>query len=142
MGNLSYCRFENTSGDLIDCQEAIENGQMSVDMSDNEREGLEIILNCCEEIYHMSDEIRDALKRWDDNDEQMKREEKEYQEELEREKRLAEEERQANLTDEEIETENTADDIKKIVLKVLSGCPETSSPQYKLLNNLKQLKYE
>tara|TARA_R100001460_G_scaffold104533_1_gene150334 strand:- start:639 stop:1064 length:426 start_codon:yes stop_codon:yes gene_type:complete len=140
MGNMSYCRFENTSGDLIDCQEAIENGEMSVEMSEYEREGLEIILNCCEEIYHMSDEIRDALKRWDDNDEQMKREEEEELERIEEEKRLAEEERQANLTDEEIETENTSTDIKKIVLEVLSGCPETSSPQYKLLNNLRQFK--
>jgi len=81
---MSYCRFENTSGDLIDCQEAIENGEMSVEMSEYEREGLEIILNCCEEIYHMSDEIRDALKRWDDNDEQMKREEEEERKEAQR----------------------------------------------------------
>ena len=44
MGNLSYCRFENTSGDLIDCAEAIENGEMSVDMNNYEREGLEISL--------------------------------------------------------------------------------------------------
>ncbi len=81
MGNMSYCRFENTSGDLIDCQEAIGNGEMSVDMSEHEREGLEIILNACEEIYHMSDEIREALKRWDDNDEQMKRDEEEERKE-------------------------------------------------------------
>ena len=85
MGNLSYCRFGNTSGDLIDCQEAIENGEMSVDMSDDEREGLEIILNACEEIYHMSDEIKEALKRWDDNDEQMKREEEKERKEAQRE---------------------------------------------------------
>jgi len=85
MGNMSYCRFENTSRDLIDCQEAIENGQMSVDMSDDEREGLEIILNACEEIYHMSDEIKEALKRWDDNDEQMKREEEKERKEAQRE---------------------------------------------------------
>jgi len=25
MGNMSYCRFENTSRDLSDCEEAIEN---------------------------------------------------------------------------------------------------------------------
>ena len=72
---MSYCRFENTSGDLIDCREAIENGEMSVEMSQHEREGLEILLDACEEIYHMSDEIKDALRRWDDHDEEMKREE-------------------------------------------------------------------
>ncbi len=26
MANMSYCRFENTIGDLRDCREAIENG--------------------------------------------------------------------------------------------------------------------
>ena len=79
MGNMSYCRFENTSGDLIDCREAIENGEMSVEMSQHERDGLEILLDACEEIYHLKDDIEDALKRWDDNDEEMKREEEEAQ---------------------------------------------------------------
>lgn len=29
MSNMSYCRFENTSRDLDDCIEAIENGQIN-----------------------------------------------------------------------------------------------------------------
>ena len=29
MGNMSYCRFENTSKDLDDCIQAIENNEIS-----------------------------------------------------------------------------------------------------------------
>lgn len=80
MGNLSYCRFENTSGDVIDCAEAIENGEMSVDMSNYEREGLEILLDACERIVDMKDEIEEAIEKWDKNDEKMERmQEKEEQ---------------------------------------------------------------
>ena len=42
MGNMSYCRFENTADDLQDCVYAIENGEMSVDMSDYEADAYEI----------------------------------------------------------------------------------------------------
>ena len=29
MGNMSYCRFENTARDLKDCVQAINNGEMN-----------------------------------------------------------------------------------------------------------------
>ena len=111
MGNMSYCRFENTSGDLIDCREAIECGEMSVEMSQHEREGLEILLDACEEIYHMSDDIREALKRWDDHDEEMKREEEEAQ-------RRWEEEEQAKKPPQQLEAEKNTDDFAELIDKL------------------------
>ena len=43
MGNMSYCRFKNTSLDLGDCLDAIEN-QDYRDLADFERDGLEALL--------------------------------------------------------------------------------------------------
>ena len=44
MGNMSYCRFENTAHDLRDCLDAIQNRETE-DLSTYEVEGLEKILN-------------------------------------------------------------------------------------------------
>ena len=49
MGNMSYCRFKNTSMDLLDCLEAIENNELD-DLVDYEYEGIQDILDCCEAI--------------------------------------------------------------------------------------------
>ena len=49
MGNMSYCRFKNTSMDLQDCLEAIENEEIH-DLVDYEYEGIRDILNYCEAI--------------------------------------------------------------------------------------------
>ena len=46
---MSNCRFKNTSMDLWDCLEAIENNEIH-DMADYEYEGTRDILECCEEI--------------------------------------------------------------------------------------------
>jgi len=49
MGNMSYCRFKNTSMDLGDCLEAIENEEIH-DLVDYEYEGIRDILDYCEAI--------------------------------------------------------------------------------------------
>ena len=49
MGNMSYCRFKNTSMDLGDCLEAIENNEIE-DLVDYEYEGIRDILDYCEAI--------------------------------------------------------------------------------------------
>ena len=41
MSNMSYCRFNNTSKDLGDCLDAIENGAHTEDLNSYERNGLE-----------------------------------------------------------------------------------------------------
>ena len=119
MGNMSYCRFEKTSGDLIDCREAIENGEMSVEMSQHERDGLEILLDACEEIYHLKDDIEDALKRWDDHDEEMKREEEEAQ-------KRWEEEEQAKKPPQQLEAEKNTDDFAELIDKLCEHLGGTS----------------
>ena len=60
MANMSYCRFENTSKDLRDCLQAIENGETD-DLCSYERDGLEQLLSDCEEIFHMKGEIEEVL---------------------------------------------------------------------------------
>tara|TARA_R100000773_G_scaffold44487_2_gene45826 strand:- start:198 stop:410 length:213 start_codon:yes stop_codon:yes gene_type:complete len=62
MGNMSYCRFENTARDLRDCVRAIERGQTD-DMSNYEAEGLEDLLSLSQEIVNMEDEIKEVLER-------------------------------------------------------------------------------
>ena len=61
MGNMSYCRFENTSRDLRDCLQAIENGEID-DLDSYERDGLESLLDYCEKIFSMKEEIEETLK--------------------------------------------------------------------------------
>ena len=62
MGNMSYCRFENTASDLADCLDALENGAHTEDLSSYERRGLEDLLNYCQEILDMKEEIEEALE--------------------------------------------------------------------------------
>ena len=52
MGNMSYCRFENTSNDLIDCMEALEelDAEQVYEMSSYEREGLLELVRLSNEI--------------------------------------------------------------------------------------------
>jgi hypothetical protein len=61
MGNMSYCRFENTSRDLLDCLNAIKNGELD-DLSSYEKDGLESLLEYCETIFFMKEEIEETLK--------------------------------------------------------------------------------
>ena len=60
MGNMSYCRFENTSRDLRDCLDAIENEEID-DLSSYEKDGLESLLEYCEAIFFMKEEIEETL---------------------------------------------------------------------------------
>ena len=61
MGNMSYCRFENTSRDLRDCLQAIENGELD-DLDPFEKDGLESLLEYCETIFFMKEEIEQTIK--------------------------------------------------------------------------------
>jgi len=61
MGNMSYCRFENTSRDLLDCLDAIQSGEID-DLNDYEQSGLRGILEYAKEIVDMEEEIIDSLE--------------------------------------------------------------------------------
>lgn len=55
MPNMSYCRFENTSNDIQDCIDALEEEnwdfeQMIVDASDTEAEGMRDFVRLCREV--------------------------------------------------------------------------------------------
>ena len=60
MGNMSYCRFKNTSMDLKDCLEAIENNEIE-DLVDYEYEGIQDILDCCEAILEYKARLEEAI---------------------------------------------------------------------------------
>ena len=78
MGNMSYCRFENTAEDLEDCVHAIENGEMTVEMSDYEVDALQDLLNHSLSIAAMKREIETAIDKWHEHDKKMQEEENEY----------------------------------------------------------------
>jgi hypothetical protein len=61
MGNMSYCRFENTSKDLMDCQQAIVNGETE-DLNDYEVDGLRRLLDFSKRIVDMESDIEEAIR--------------------------------------------------------------------------------
>tara|TARA_R100000773_G_C4186603_1_gene94141 strand:+ start:415 stop:609 length:195 start_codon:yes stop_codon:yes gene_type:complete len=60
MGNMSYCRFENTANDLQDCVNAINRGETD-ELNEYEKSGLAEILKLSEYIVDMKDYINDIL---------------------------------------------------------------------------------
>ena len=51
MGNMSYCRFQNTRSDLEDCRDALdEMGQDIESLSDEEREAAADLIDICRHI--------------------------------------------------------------------------------------------
>ena len=61
MPNMSYCRFENTLRDLVDCQEALDdNGIRGVedDASEHERASVRELIRRCKMI---ADDYGDAV---------------------------------------------------------------------------------
>jgi len=63
MGNMSYCRFENTARDLQDCVRAIENGDV-YDFSQWELAGFEKLIRLANEIVGMDDETELIIARY------------------------------------------------------------------------------
>lgn len=57
---MSYCRFENTSADLEDCLDAIQNGEF-IDLSPYEQSGLRNLLETCQNILTYKEEIEDEI---------------------------------------------------------------------------------
>ena len=61
MGNMSYCRFENTARDLADCVDALNNGHTE-DLSSYERRGLSDLLYYARRIVHYEDDIEEIVE--------------------------------------------------------------------------------
>ena len=62
MGNMSYCRCENTAADLRDCLSAIHRGETD-DLSSYEIAGLTNIMDMANELVEMEDDIIELLNR-------------------------------------------------------------------------------
>ena len=60
MGNMSYCRFENTARDLQDCVNALIKGEAE-DLSHYELNGLAQILEYANDIIDMEEYINEIL---------------------------------------------------------------------------------
>ena len=62
MGNMSYCRFENTANDLQDCVRALKfDIYEAEDLSHYELNGLARILECANDIIDMEEYINEIL---------------------------------------------------------------------------------
>ena len=63
MSNMSYCRFQNTSIDLADCLDALENHWDMDDLSTDEVNGLENLLADARELVYMEDTINEIIDK-------------------------------------------------------------------------------
>ena len=60
MANMSYCRFENTYRDLMDCIQALSNNGAS-DLSDRELGYANMMIHLCEDMINYEDEVLDEV---------------------------------------------------------------------------------
>jgi len=64
MGNMSYCRFENTANDLKDCVWALNNEEIRQgDLRNYEIRGLKDLLDYARDIVNMEDYIKDVVRK-------------------------------------------------------------------------------
>jgi len=66
MGNMSYCRFENTAQDLQDCVRAIENGDV-YDFSSYELNGFKKLIRLAGELVNMDYETAEIIEHYKRN---------------------------------------------------------------------------
>jgi len=57
MANMSYCRFENTYSDLVDCNDALSDESLD-ELSESERNYAMKLIKLCKEI---SDDFSDEV---------------------------------------------------------------------------------
>ena len=67
---MSYCRFENTVGDLQDCIEAIRDWEEECkDLNSYEMRALKDLLEQAREIVELEDDILDIIEYNENNEE-------------------------------------------------------------------------
>jgi len=64
MPNMSYCRFENTARDLLDCVNAINRGEIH-ELNNYELDGLKDILDLAEQIVDNREYIDQVIEDYD-----------------------------------------------------------------------------
>jgi uroporphyrinogen-III decarboxylase len=62
MANMSYCRFENTYRDLVDCLRALSDSGAD-SLSDRELQYANMMMQLCEDFHqNYEDEVYDEIK--------------------------------------------------------------------------------
>ena len=63
MGNMSYCRFENTANDLQDCLNAINRGETD-ELNEYEVQGLQRLIDICNDIINEEEYIKEIIESY------------------------------------------------------------------------------
>ena len=66
MGNMSYCRFENTLADMRDCLYALENGLDAEELSDYEISALRSFADTARQIARFESNIYNAIEEFEE----------------------------------------------------------------------------
>ena len=65
MGNMSYCRFENTLADMRDCLNALENGLDVEELSDYEINALRDFADTARQIAGFENNIYNVIEEYE-----------------------------------------------------------------------------
>ena len=66
MGNMSYCRFENTLADMRDCLHALENGLDAEELSEYEIRALRNFADTANEIMAFEQRIENVIEEFEE----------------------------------------------------------------------------
>jgi hypothetical protein len=66
MGNMSYCRFENTLADMRDCLYALENGLDAEELSEYEISALQDFADTARQIARFESKIYDVIGEFEE----------------------------------------------------------------------------
>ena len=65
MGNMSYCRFENTLADMRDCLYALEDGLDVEELSEYEINALSEFADVARQIARFEGNIRNVIEQYE-----------------------------------------------------------------------------
>ena len=65
MGNMSYCRFENTLADMRDCLHALENGLDAEELSEYEISALRSFADTARQIAAFENNIYNVIEDYE-----------------------------------------------------------------------------
>ena len=65
MGNMSYCRFENTLADMRDCLRALENGVDAEELSEYEISALRNFAGMAQAIADYEQQIENVIEEYE-----------------------------------------------------------------------------
>tara|TARA_B100001939_G_scaffold219106_1_gene188585 strand:- start:94 stop:297 length:204 start_codon:yes stop_codon:yes gene_type:complete len=65
MGNMSYCRFENTLADMQDCLNALQNGLDAEELSEYEIDALAEFADVARQIARFEGNIQNVIEQYE-----------------------------------------------------------------------------